>query len=115
MEKSMSEAVTVANDPARKTIEELFCDYSDVHEPININWGKPVGNEIDSKQSLAMQYFEKRRLGLGMASKMAGMQKNEFIALLSQHNIDIYRYSDEELLHEFNLVDKITDGFSPVE
>ena len=40
------EAGTIANDPARKIIDELFEDYDDNYEPIEIDWGKPVGNEI---------------------------------------------------------------------
>lgn len=30
----------------RKNIEELFADFDDNYEPIEMDWGKPVGNEI---------------------------------------------------------------------
>jgi len=43
-------------------------------------------------------------------SRMAGMQKNEFVLLLSKHGIDIFQYTDEELQNEFALVDKIAEG-----
>ena len=66
--------------------------------------------QADFMQSLAIQYFKERRLGLGMAAQMAGLQKNEFVALLSRHNIDIYQYTDEELQDEFGLVDRIAGG-----
>ena len=29
-----------------KSIQELFSDFKGEYEPINIDWGKPVGNEI---------------------------------------------------------------------
>ena len=37
---------TIANDSARKSIDELFEDYDDNYEPIEIDWGKPMGNEL---------------------------------------------------------------------
>ena len=37
---------TIANDPARKTIDELFEGYEGNYEPIEIDWGKPVGDEV---------------------------------------------------------------------
>jgi len=72
---------------------------------------KDINNiQADFMQSLAIKYFKDRQLGLGMASQMAGMQKDEFIALLSKHNIDIYQYTGEELNKEFNLISKIAEG-----
>ena len=53
--------------------------------------------QADFMQSLAIRYFKEKRLGLGLASRMAGMDKNDFVHLLSKHNIDIYQYTDEEL------------------
>ena len=41
-----SELTTIANDSTRKTIDELFADYEGSYEPIDIDWGIPVGNEI---------------------------------------------------------------------
>ena len=66
--------------------------------------------QADFMQSLAMQYFKEKKLGLGLASRMAGMQKDEFVTLLGKHNIDIYQYTNEELDDEFSLVDKISEG-----
>jgi antitoxin MazE len=37
---------TIANDPTRKSIDELFEGYDGDYEPIEIDWGKPEGNEI---------------------------------------------------------------------
>jgi len=66
--------------------------------------------QIDFMQSLAVYYFKEKKLGLGLASRMAGMSKNEFVTLLSDHNVDIYQYTDDELLNEFKLIDKIAEG-----
>jgi len=41
-----SEPTTIANDTTRKTIDELFDGYDGAYEPIQIDWGAPVGNEI---------------------------------------------------------------------
>ncbi len=30
----------------RKNIKELFENYNEKYEPVDINWGKPVGEEI---------------------------------------------------------------------
>ena len=72
---------------------------------------KDINNiQADFMQALAVQYFKERQLGLGMASKMAGLPKNEFVTLLSKYGIDIYQYTDVELENEFTLIDKITEG-----
>jgi len=63
--------------------------------------------QSDFIQILAMQYFKERRLGLGLAAKMAAMSKNEFVTFLSRYDIDVYQYTDEELESEFSLIDKI--------
>jgi len=41
-----SDTLTVANDPTRKTIDELFEGYNEDYEPIQIDWGAPVGKEL---------------------------------------------------------------------
>ena len=37
---------TIADDITRKSIDELFEGYEDDYEPIPIDWGTPVGNEV---------------------------------------------------------------------
>jgi len=69
---------------------------------------KSVANvQYDMCTLIAMQYFKDRKLGLGLAAKMAGMTKDEFTVFLGANNIDIYQYEDDELNEEFELVDKI--------
>ena len=35
-----------AKDRKRKNIKELFADYKEKYEPVEIDWGKPEGEEI---------------------------------------------------------------------
>ena len=66
--------------------------------------------QADFMQTLAIHYFKERLLGLGLAARMAGMKKNDFVSLLGRYNVDIYQYTEDELQGEFNLVDKIAEG-----
>ena len=40
------EMISLANDPTRTTISELFDGYEGEYEPVLIDWGAPVGKEI---------------------------------------------------------------------
>ena len=66
----------------------------------------------DIRTLLAMQYFKDEKLGLGLAAKMADMTKEEFTVFLGKNNIDIFRYENDELKEEFELVDKIVGEIS---
>jgi len=67
--------------------------------------------QADFMQILAIHYFKERLLGLGLAARMAGMTKNNFVSLLGKYNIDIYQYTNDELQSEFKLIDKIAEGY----
>jgi len=41
-----TDMTTLANDTTRTTISELFEGYDGEYEPIQIDWGAPVGKEI---------------------------------------------------------------------
>jgi len=62
----------------------------------------------DMRTILAMQYFRERRLGLGLAAKLAGMSKNDFAVFLGQNNIDIYQYAPSELQCELDMIDNMS-------
>jgi predicted HTH domain antitoxin len=57
---------------------------------------------------LALQFFIEKKLSLGKASELAGMDKNDFVELLGQHSIDIYRYSERELERELNFISQLS-------
>ncbi|MCL1788679.1 MAG: UPF0175 family protein [Defluviitaleaceae bacterium] len=66
--------------------------------------------QADFRQTLAVQYFKDGLLGLSLAAQMAGLQKNEFVTVLSRQGIDIYQYANDELQNEFTLVDDAAIG-----
>jgi predicted HTH domain antitoxin len=47
--------------------------------------------------TMAIQYFKEKRLSLGKAAELAGVTKNAFVSILSEHQIDIFQYSEKEL------------------
>jgi predicted HTH domain antitoxin len=59
---------------------------------------------------LAVQFFKEKRLSLGKSAELAGMTKNEFVEFLGKHEIDIYQYTEEELTHEVEFINKVTAG-----
>jgi antitoxin MazE len=40
------EIILIRKERAQKTIEELFIGYEGTYAPSEINWGRPVGNEV---------------------------------------------------------------------
>ena len=59
------------------------------------------GLEFDMRRYLALQYFKDKRLSMGKAAKLAGMNRFEFMDFLASEGIVIYDYDttavDEEL------------------
>jgi predicted HTH domain antitoxin len=51
----------------------------------------------DIKLFTAMRFYEMNVLSLGKAAELAGKDKDEFMGVLSEHGIDVIRYSKEEL------------------
>ncbi len=54
----------------------------------------------EARKILAMQFFKERKLSLGKAAELAGIDKNEFVILLGKNQIDIYQYTEKELERE---------------
>ncbi len=46
-------------------------------------------------------------LSLGKAAELAGKDKEEFMRVLSEHGIDVIRYSKEELDEEMKILKRI--------
>jgi predicted HTH domain antitoxin len=61
----------------------------------------------DIKLFTAMRLYEKRILSLGKAAELAGKDKDEFMGVLSEHRIDVIRYSKEELDKEIKFLKRI--------
>ncbi len=60
----------------------------------------------DMKLFTAIRLYEEDVLSLGKASELAGKNKDDFIEALSEHGIDVIRYSKDELNEEIKFLRK---------
>ena len=60
----------------------------------------------EAKKILALNYFKSQQLSLGLAAKLADMNKDDFIQYLGRNQIDIYQYTDQEFDAEMELLSK---------
>jgi len=60
----------------------------------------------DMKLFTAMKLYEENFLSLGKAAELAGKNIDEFMEALSEHGIDVIRYSKEELNEEVRFLRK---------
>ena len=60
----------------------------------------------DIKLFMAMRLYEKKDLSLGKAAELAGKDKEDFMEALSEHGIDVIRYSKEDLDEEMEFLRK---------
>lgn len=63
----------------------------------------------EARKILALQFFKERKLSLGKAAELAGMDKDDFVILLGKNQIDIYQYTARELEQEFDAIDKFVE------
>ncbi len=61
----------------------------------------------ESKKLLALKYFQTKILSLGKATELSGLSKWRFIEYLSQNNIPIIDYDDDEIEREFEIAKQI--------
>lgn len=60
-----------------------------------------------ARRLLAMNLYQDRVLSLGKAARLAGMSRWEFVELLSESNIPIVDYSEEEFASELSAVERL--------
>ncbi|MGB2727297.1 MAG: UPF0175 family protein [Halobacteriota archaeon] len=60
----------------------------------------------DIKLFMAMRLYGMKVLSLGKAAELAGKNKEEFMEALSEHGIDVIRYSKEDLDEEMEFLRK---------
>ena len=58
------------------------------------------------KLFMAMRLYEMKVLSLGKAAELAGKDKGDFMEALSEHGIDVLRYSKEDLDEEMEFLRK---------
>lgn len=60
----------------------------------------------DIKLFMTMRLYGMKVLSLGKATELAGKNKEEFMEALSEHGIDVIRYSKEDLDEEMEFLRK---------
>ena len=65
-----------------------------------------------ARQLLALRLYRDRVLSLGKAARLAGLNRWEFIDLLSDNEIPVIDLSDDELVKEFSAVDQLVKEIS---
>lgn len=56
---------------------------------------------LEMKRALAVKYYEEQKLSLGQCAELAEMNKEDFIKLLSNEHISIFRFeSENEILED---------------
>ena len=54
-----------------------------------------------ARQMVAIGYYTKNNISIGYCAQIAGLTEEEFIILLGENQIDIFRYdNDEELMRD---------------
>ena len=53
-----------------------------------------------ARKAVALCYYVQKSISLGYCAKIAGMGKESFIRFLSDNNISIFHYDDEEQFAE---------------
>lgn len=61
----------------------------------------------ESRRLLAVRYYRDRVLSLGQAARLAGMSRWAFVDFLSDSDVPVIDYTDEELEAEFAAADDL--------
>ena len=77
---------------------------SELSTPLSISGYNREKLTEETKQLLAISLFERNILSLGQSAKLAELHLGDFIQILSQQNIPIAEYDDEEIQEELKTV-----------
>ena len=61
----------------------------------------------ESRKLLALKYFRDRILSLGRSAELSGLSKWDFIEFLSDNNVPVLDYEEDELAREFETAEKL--------
>lgn len=81
---------------------------SELSTPLSISGYNREKLTEEAKQLLAISLFERNILSLGQAAKLAELHLWDFIRILSQRDIPIAEYDDEEIQQELKTVTCLT-------
>ena len=81
---------------------------SELSTPLSISGYNREKLTEEAKQLLAISLFERNILSLGQAARLAELHLWDFIRILSQRDIPIAEYDDEEIQQELKAVTCLT-------
>ena len=81
---------------------------SELSTPLSISGYNREKLTEEAKQLLAISLFERNVLSLGQAAKLAELHLWDFIQILSQRDIPIAEYDDDEIQQELKTVACLT-------
>ncbi|RJR27512.1 MAG: UPF0175 family protein [Desulfobacteraceae bacterium] len=63
----------------------------------------------ESRKLLALKCFRDRTLSLGRSAELSGLSKWDFIEFLSDNNVPVLDYEEDELAREFETSEKLVE------
>jgi len=63
----------------------------------------------ESRKLLALKCFKEKVLSLGRASELSGLSKWDFIEYLSDNDVPVVDYDQDEITREFETVEKLSE------
>ena len=67
------------------------------------------GLELDMRRFLALQYFKKKRLSMGKAAKLAGMNRFDFMDFLVSEGVVLFDYDESAVEEELGGVKRLME------
>jgi len=67
------------------------------------------GLELDMRRFLALQYFKDKRLSMGKAAKLAGMNRFDFMDFLVKEGVVLFDYDESAVKEELEGVEKLKE------
>ena len=64
----------------------------------------------ESRKLLALKCFRDKVLSLGRSAELSGLSKWDFIEYLSDNNVPVVDYEDDELTREFETAEKFVES-----
>jgi predicted HTH domain antitoxin len=64
----------------------------------------------ESRKLLALKCFRDKVLSLGRAAELSGLSKWDFIEYLSDNNVPVVDYEEDELTREFETAEKFVES-----
>jgi len=62
----------------------------------------------ESRKLLALKYFKEKVLSLGRAAELSGLSKWDFIEYLSENEVPVVDYDQDEMRREFETSDMLS-------